>query len=115
MHIPTEDEDCYSLVEWMEAKRLRFSHIPQETFTRSWGIKMKNKKKGVRKGVPDYIIVHEGKLCFIEMKRAVHRLSHFTDEQREWLKALGKVPGVTAAVCYGLDEAISTLERFLKV
>ena len=116
--IPTEDQDCMTLVLWMEAKRLRFSHVPQETFTKSWGVKMKNKQKGVRKGVPDYIIFPKpGALLFIEMKRhedglkqnRLNRENAVKPEQREWIEALNGVPGVKAIVCCGYDEAVAAI------
>lgn len=116
-YVPTEDQDCMTLVQWMELKGLRFSHIPQETFTRNWGIKIKNKKKGVRKGVPDYIIVHAQKILFIEMKRSAlkNQPSSVKQEQQEWIAELNTVPSVTAVVCFGFDEAIATITRVLNV
>lgn len=115
---PTETQDCMALVEWMEAKRLRFSHVPQETYTKSWSIKVKNKRMGVRKGVPDYLIIlpqddrHEtSRLLFIEMKRKGTSPSDVSPEQRAWLADLNDVLGVTGVVCKGLDEAIAAIEK----
>ncbi len=122
-YIPTEDQDCIALVRWMELKRLRFSHVPQETFTKSWGVKMKNKQKGVRKGVPDYIIFPKpGRLLFIEMKRneaglklnRLNRENAVKPEQREWIAALNEVPGVNAIVCCGYDEAVAAIEAEMR-
>lgn len=46
-----------------------YSHIPNETYTTSWNQKKNNRLKGVRAGVPDYIIVIKGIVVFLEMKR----------------------------------------------
>ena len=50
---PTEYEECLVLVNYLElmkssGKVVVFTHTPQETFTRSIGVKMKNKRMGVR-------------------------------------------------------------------
>jgi hypothetical protein len=46
-------------------------------------------------GFPDIALVRDGRLLFIELKSTTGRLS---PDQREWLNALGQVPGVTACV-----------------
>lgn len=103
------DEQCL-LVEYLELKKLRFSKVAQETFTGNWGIVMKNKKSGLRKGVPDMIIIipsQDGqpfnKLLFIEMKKK--KGSSVSQEQKEWQDDLNKCIGVKAFICYGFDEA----------
>jgi hypothetical protein len=116
-YIPTEDQDSIALVRWMDLHRLRFSHVPQETYTKHWGVKMKNKQKGVRKGVPDYIIFpRPGRLLFIEMKRKGRdrNLSDIKPEQTEWIEALNGVPGVRALVCFGYDAAVAAITAEMK-
>ena len=111
----TEDEHCYILVEYLQilqnaGKISCFAHIPNSTFTKDWGVKMKNKKMGVRAGVPDYVIVFHNKTIFIEMKRTKGgRLSEY---QRNWIKALNN--GCTEAfVCKGSSNAIDLIEKYL--
>jgi hypothetical protein len=53
-------------------------------------------------GVPDITLVRDGRLLFIELKSTTGRLS---PDQREWLNALGQVPGVTACVMRPADWA----------
>lgn len=113
--IPTETEDCMALVEWMELKRLKFAHVPQETYTKSWAVKMKNRRMGVRKGVPDYLIVHGTQVLFIEMKRKGSSPSDTSPEQIGWLKALNLVPGIKAHVCKGYDEAVRVITQELQL
>lgn len=115
---PTEDQECEAFVQWLELRRLRFGHIPQETYTKSWRVKMRNKRMGVRSGLPDYLIVIERpngrRLLFIEMKRKRSSPSNVSPAQREWIADLGLVPGVTAVVCKGYDEAVAAVEREMR-
>jgi hypothetical protein len=104
---PTEDQECYWLVEYLDilknqGKITMYSHIPNETFTKSWSVKLKNKKKGVSRGFPDYVILTPKQMIIIEMKRIKGGVT--SDEQREWLKAF-KGLGHVAEVCYGFEEA----------
>lgn len=105
---PTEYDECLALVHYLELRGFLFTHIPAETFTRSWGIKMKNKRMGVRSGFPDYVAIVKGRLFFIEMKRK--KGSKVSPEQRQWIEELNKVPNVVAAICRGADEAIELIE-----
>lgn len=118
--IPTEyDEQC-ALVEYLELKGLLFSKTAQETFTRSWGQKMKNRKSGLRKGLPDMFIVipAEKAICglsillAIEMKRV--KGGRVSDEQLEWIKSLSEVPGVRAVIANGFDQAKKIVDSCLK-
>ena len=116
--VPTEESDCRALTAWMTLKGLLFSHVPQETYTKSWGVKARNRAMGVRRGVPDYLVVVRGsgasRLVFVEMKRKGSPPSAVKDEQRTWLNELSKVPGVTAAVCRGFDEAERLISEEIK-
>ena len=108
---PTEYEECVAFAQYLDLRGLLFTHIAQETFTKNWGTKIKNKKMGVRKGFPDYAICHNNKLLLLEMKRKKN--SRISPEQDNWLKKLAKVQGVISAVCYGADEAIKVVEEEL--
>jgi len=114
---PTEEQECILLAEYLDlmitiGKVIVYTHTAQETFTRSWGIKMKNKRMGVRRGIPDYVIITPKHTIFIEMKRAKKSLSKISEQQKIWVKAI-KDTGVIADVCYGFDEAKELLERYL--
>lgn len=63
-----------------------YSHVPNETFTNSWNQKRKNKQKGVRAGVPDFIIVIKGFVIFLEMKRTKGGI--VSPDQKQWLEAV---------------------------
>lgn len=108
MEVATELEEQITVVGYLEKKRHKFTAIPNATYTTSWGQKIKNKKSGLRKGLPDLLIIVNNNLCFIEMKRKIKSvLGH---EQEEWIKALNKCNGVEAVVCYGADDAIDFIQ-----
>jgi len=108
---PKEYEEAVVLADWLRIKGIKFSHLAQETFTRSWGTKMKNKRMGVNPGVPDFLVITPKGLCFIELKRIKGGV--VSPEQREWIDSLNNLPGVEARVCKGAGEGISFIEELL--
>jgi len=108
----TEDEECFLLAEWLNLKGYKFTHIPNETFTKFWSVKIKNRKLGVSKGFPDYAIIVNNKLIFIEMKRL--KGGQVSEHQKEWIDALNLCDGVDVYVCKGFDEAKQIIENYKK-
>lgn len=105
--IPKEYEECTTFVEWLDwqitlGTVILYTHIPSETFTKSWAIKIKNKRMGVRKGFPDYFIITRKRAIAIEMKRI--KGGAVSLEQDAWLEALERVD-IPAKVCKGMAEA----------
>jgi len=89
-----EDDITKQVAEYLEVLQLQkkvvlFSHIPQETFTKSWVTKNKNKAMGVRAGVPDMIIVFPKSVLFLELKRL--KGGKVSDAQKAWIEALNNV------------------------
>lgn len=109
MHIPKEYDECVTFAAWLDMEGYTYSHIPQETFTKSWGTKMKNQRMGVRRGVPDYLVVIPNKgLVFVEMKRI--KGGKVSPEQQHWIDQLNQLSGVEAKVCKGAEEAINYIK-----
>jgi hypothetical protein len=106
----TEYEECVLLADYLRAMKIPFSHLAQSTFTKSWGVKIKNSKMGVNKGIPDYIIFLKNKLLFIEMKRVKGGV--ISQEQTDWLKRINSVDGCLGVVCKGFDEAHKIIKGF---
>jgi hypothetical protein len=106
----TEQQEQELLVEWLETRGYKFSALPLSTYTKSWAIKMRNKKMGVRAGVPDLMVIVKNQLIFIEMKR--EKRSVTSDFQKDWIEALNKCNGVGAFVCKGFDEARALIEKY---
>lgn len=114
-YIPSEYEEQCNFVTYLESlqslgKIRVFTANPNNTYTKSWGIKIKQKKEGVRKGYPDLSIITHKALCFIEMKRV--KRSKLGEEQRLWLTELKRL-GIPCAVCYGANEAIDFINKYL--
>lgn len=101
----TEFQECRVFVEYLQLNKkvLLYSHIPNETYTKSWNQKRKNTAMGVKSGVPDYVILTRKKCLFVEMKRKKGNKS--TPAQDTWISTLNRL-GIPARVCYGADEAI---------
>lgn len=108
-----EEAECVALVEYLELIKdsknvIVYSHTAQETYTKSWRQKHRNKSMGVRPGVPDYIIVTDKLVIFLEMKRK--KGGRLREDQKVWLEAVeGKK--VVSQVCNGFDEAKKFFER----
>lgn len=110
--ILTEDQEQMAFVEYLEARGLKFTAIPNSTYTKSWAIKNRNKRLGLRAGLPDLLVVLPGiGLAFPEMKRTKGGVT--SDVQKEWITALNAVPNVEARVCKGAVEAIAFIEELL--
>jgi hypothetical protein len=111
MSAQREFHECVAFADWLDLMRLKYSHIPNETRTPHVGVLVKNRRMGVRKGVPDYIIVGRGKVLFVEMKAKGGKAR---PEQREWIDAINAVGGpVRAEICYGAIEAIEFVKKSL--
>lgn len=109
---PTEYEEQVAFVQWLELKGLKFSSVPNSTWTSSIKQKVRNKATGLRPGLPDLLVIVGGSLVFIEMKRVKGGV--VSPAQRDWIEALNQVSNVQAFVCKGADEAIEIVESFSK-
>lgn len=111
--IPYEENEQRVLIEWLEIKGLKFSAIPNSTYTTSWKVKNKNKAMGVRAGLPDLLICLPNRLLFIEMKR--EKGGQISENQKEWIGELNQIDNVEAVVCRGFDEAKNYIENYLNL
>jgi len=91
-------------------KVIVYTHVSNETYTKSWRQKFRNKAMGVRPGTPDYIIVTHKCLIFLELKRLKGGV--VSAHQKEWIAALDKV-SVPIRVCKGFDEAKEYIDTFI--
>jgi hypothetical protein len=109
--IPSEEAEQVALVQWLELIGLKFSAIPNSTYTTSWKVKTRNTRTGLRPGLPDLLIALPGTgLVFIELKR--QKKGVVSTAQREWIETLNACPGVAAHVCKGFEEAKTVIESY---
>lgn len=101
--VPTEHQECVVFTKWLDLLKIPYFHIPNETFTRSWVTKRKNKEMGVKAGVPDYFILANNTPIFLEMKRKKGGV--VSSEQKDWLRVLGDCTVLRVFVCKGAVEA----------
>lgn len=112
---PLEDAECKAFVQYLEILQAQghdiiFSHMANETFTKSWKTKNRNKAMGVRSGLPDYIIIINGLVVWLEMKRKTGGVISVT--QKEWIERLESAAQVVH-VARGLDEAIEVVKTYI--
>jgi hypothetical protein len=107
---PKESEEQAVFVDWLEYQGLKFTAIPNSTYTTSQTQKIKNYRQGLRPGLPDLLVIVKDSIVFVEMKRK--KQSKVSDTQQFWIDALNKCDNVAAHVCYGADEAIETIKQY---
>lgn len=109
--VPSESYEQERFVNWLEANGYKFTSVPNSTFTRSYAVKARNKREGLRPGFPDLIICSKYKYCLyvIEIKR--QKGGRVSPEQKEWIDALNEIDGIVATVCHGFDAARAFMEK----
>lgn len=110
--VPTEHEEQCTLVDYLELKNIKFTSIPNSTYTKSWKQKSKNKAEGLRPGLPDMLVIIKNHLVFIELKRV--KGGRVSEHQESWIAALNGCEAVQAFVCKGAQEAMDLIERLEK-
>jgi hypothetical protein len=111
--VPTEAQEAKDLMQYMRDEGYKFTHIKNETGRSNASGHVKNwravwdKRDGVSKGFPDFAIVANNKLMFIELKRL--KYSTTSQEQKDWIEAI-KATGTPATIAKGAEEAIKFIE-----
>jgi len=89
---------AYTMPRWVA-----WSHFPAgEVRTQRTGAKLKS--MGTKRGWPDFVIVHNGKAFFIELKTAKGRLS---DNQKAAHADL-MAAGADVSICRSIEDVIAT-------
>lgn len=115
----SEYQECVLLREYLDLlmvqeKIINYTHIPNSTYTPSWGQKVKNKQMGLRPGFPDYIIIAgdpgSTQAFCIEMK--IDKGGVLSPEQKIWIRDLTNA-NIPAYVAHGFDEAKEIVDRYI--
>jgi hypothetical protein len=119
---PLERHEQAAFVDWLERQGLLFSATAQSTYTTSWNQKRLNHATGLRKGVPDMLVLipkdkskDGGGYClFIELKRV--KGGSVSKEQKHWLDSINSLgtPYTQAYIAKGASEAIRIVSHYLK-
>lgn len=112
MRTSSEISEQIAVVEYCDLRHIPVVHIPNEG-KRSVVYAANLKRAGMRPGFPDLFIPRvRGKYhgLFIEMKYGNGKT---TADQEEWLRTLSG-EGYAVRVCYGFDEAVRSIEAYLK-
>src|SRR5690606_26095742 len=89
--ITTEEQEQRALVQWLELHKIRYTHVPNEG-KHKVQYRAKQKRLGVKPGVPDILIFDRPPLypenvgVAIELKR--QKGGRVTPEQTAWLEHL---------------------------
>lgn len=118
---PSEHTEQEMLCSWLSLIQnrynLRFYAVPNGTPLRTakgktnWGYINKLKREGVKPGVPDLVILQDGRALYIEMKRQKGGIR--SEEQKEWHSWLMN-NNFSSAVCKGFEEAKYIVERWVR-
>jgi hypothetical protein len=119
--IPLEADEQKTFVQWLELNQLKFTAIPNSTWTPSGWQLLENIAMGVRPGFPDLLVIIPAeksktkKACIlcVEMKRI--KGYAIKEKQKSWINAINTVENVEARICFGADQAIGFVSEFLRV
>ena len=112
--IPLEFDEQWRVVAYLDllsgSNKIKYSAIPNSTYTKSWKQKAKNKMSGLRPGLPDLFIIINTKPLFIEMKRIKRGV--LSPQQKEWINCI-KEAGIDCYVCKGFHESKAVIDQYL--
>jgi len=123
--VPIEDDECIEFSNWLKARGIDHTHIPNESRSSKKDAAIrarKLQKMGLSRGVWDYEVwvpiyncdgeIDDYQLLKIEMKRQRGGGSTTTPEQRRWGKIYEKSGCCECKVCYGAAEAEKFVEEY---
>lgn len=125
MTAPSESTEAKQLATYLNAlvqykQIICYTKTAQETFSTSWGAKMRQKSEGVQRGIPDYVILTKTKVIFLELKkqRGVRNGlngSVIAPEQLLWIDTLNSYNSneIVATIAHGANEAIAFIEEHI--
>lgn len=120
--VPLEEVEQIEFVKSLEQNDLKFTAIPNNTYTKYMSQKVKNHRVGLRPGFTDMIVLvppdrsidGEGYFLCIEMKR--RKGSVTSNEQKLWISGINGlgVNNIQAYICKGATEAKTVMKHYVK-
>ena len=118
---PLEFVEQVEFVKWLEDNNLKFTSIPNNTYSTSWNQKRKNHAEGLRPGFSDLVVLippehsldGSGYMLCIEMKRIKGSVQSL--DQKKWESAINglNVLNIQYYLCKGAAEAIKIVDHYL--
>mgnify|MGYP005996606959 CR=1 FL=1 len=116
-----EDTDLMALVAWFDFNYPHLKHllvhVANESMMPVQG-RVKAKRKGVRKGFPDLMLLQKNNRfggLMLELKRKCKRASSELSKEQSMYQVELTEEGFCTTVCYGLDEAKKCLKEYLQI
>jgi VRR-NUC domain len=94
-----------------DGEKIKYTSIPNSTYTTSWSVKAKNKREGLKAGLPDLLIIINDTLIFVELKREKEGV--VSSVQEAWIQALNDA-GQQAFVCRGYNKFVELINKTLE-
>lgn len=120
--LTSEAEDQERLIKYIEQLQkvgdiVKFTAIPNSTYTPHIAVKMRNKRQGVRPGLCDIFIIYKNKgknkAVFLELKTEVWGV--VSNHQKEWIEAINETEGLQAFVVRGYKEAETMITKLIYI
>ena len=130
----TEHTEAVAFSKWMDSKGVQHWHVQQEGGQKiNFGVLMKQKAEGKKRGLPDYIIylspeqskTPKGLMIALELKkpRTCKKNGEFKalesdgikiyPEQEDFLEKMTAIDGIEGKICFGATESIDFINNFL--
>lgn len=118
--VPLEHDEQVVLHNSVEASKRKHKNILLNYAVPNGGdrnarVGKKLKAEGVKRGIPDYVVIMINFTLYIEMKRAKKSLSSVSKEQKEAIEQINKSNTSIARVAYGAKEAIELVKFYAKL
>ena len=115
-----ESEEQVMVMNWAKLQMGKYPelrllyHVPNGGYRNEFEA-VNLKKQGVKSGVPDLTLpVARGGYFGLYIELKADEKGKVSKNQEEWIKAL-RDQGYRAGVCYGADQAISVIKKYLSL
>lgn len=115
--VPTEHQEQCKLHRWLRDRDIPHAAIPNANAMSFLGrdiavrVMSKLKASGVAPGFPDMVIFLPRFMLIIELKRI--KGGTVNEDQKEWINIINGYDYAVGRVCYGANQAIAEVERWI--
>lgn len=115
-----ESNEQMVIIQWAEMNKSKYCELSLIYHVGNGGTRhiaeaANLKRQGVKPGVPDLVLpVARGGYFGLYIELKADENGKVSEHQKKWLKDL-KEQGYMAGVCYGAEEAISVIKKYLSM